>query len=138
MNVSIKGKGYSLESKGELSVQQTKFIKNQADLESFSDPFEDSILIQDKNGQTFKISADELDIDGTFLRPFVGLPDVGDQISFFDEKTNTQVVGRVVGSYNPSDTVTRVHGFISAATSVFTGGCVHDTYEPLERNFPDV
>jgi len=86
-DININGRSYGLDVEGALSAKK---IKSTDEIKGNQ---KDDIVIKDKKGQLTDISADKIDIKGSLLKPYFGLPKKGDEIVLFvDEKIEGQVV----------------------------------------------
>lgn len=98
-DISINGTNYEINSKGPINVKEVKSV------DEVKQDFKDDIVVKNKDNKLLSISADELDIKSkNMFKPYVGLPNKGDQISFFGD--NKKVEGKVVASNDENDAVT--------------------------------
>lgn len=99
-NLNINGQNYTLKAEGKLDVKKIK------DAKEVEKDFHDDIVVQGKQGLV-SLRADELDIEGSWTRPYVGLPDKGDAIRL-EQPGKPVVEGTVVVSEDENDAVTHV------------------------------
>lgn len=97
-NLNINGQKYTLGSEGKLEVKKIKDAK-----EVLTD-YHDDIVVQDKKQGLVSLRADELDIEGSWLSPYTGLPAKGDSIRL----DQPAVEGTVVMSEDENDALTYV------------------------------
>lgn len=96
--ISLNGNKYNLKSEGEIKV------KNLKSPDEVKNDYNDDIVVENKDKKLLSISADELDIQGSWMKPYVGLPKVGTTISLFAD--DQKVEGKVVFSEDENDAVT--------------------------------
>jgi hypothetical protein len=98
-DISLNNKSYELASTGPIKVKEIKSV------EEIKSDLNDDIVVKTKDNKLIAISADELDIKSkNFLKPYIGLPNVGDNISLFAD--NKKIEGTVAFSENENDSLT--------------------------------
>lgn len=109
--ISINNKKYkilgtgSLDDNGSISVIK---INNEHEV---NNNYCDDIIIKDSKGQLFAISADEIDIKGTLLNPYLGLPKVNDQIILYGDNGEIILEGIVISSQPEDDHLTMMDSY---------------------------
>jgi len=91
-DISINGRSYGFNTQGSLSVKKINSpdeIKNNQN---------DDIVIKTAKDELIDVSASKIDIKGSLLRPYFGLPKAGDNVLLFVD--NEKVEGSVVLSDN--------------------------------------
>ena len=99
-DININGQKYNFEVKGKMEVKNIKSI------DEIKYDYNDNIVIKDKKGDLISIGADNLDVKGSFLKPYAGLPKENTIVSLFDDHGN-KLEGTVVYSEEENDMVTR-------------------------------
>ncbi|MEZ0370242.1 MAG: hypothetical protein ACAI44_14230, partial [Candidatus Sericytochromatia bacterium] len=97
-NLNINGQAYTLKAEGKLEVKKIK------DPKQIEKDFHDDIVVKDGKQGLVSLRADELDVDGSWRHPYVGLPAKGDAIRL--ELPNQTVEGTVVVSEDENDAMT--------------------------------
>ena len=99
---SVNNQAYQLKATGKVE------IKPVTSAETVKQDYKDDIIVDEGKAHLTDISADELDIEGSWLKPFVGLPKAGDAIHFVDAQSGREVKGKVVASEDENDAITYV------------------------------
>lgn len=100
-NININGQSFKLTSDDPV---QVKKIKKTSETEH---NYKDDIVVKQSDAQLVNIQSDEIDIEGTWLKPYVGLPNKGDEIHFVHEN-GQEVKGTVVLADDENDALTYV------------------------------
>src|SRR4029078_515750 len=98
-DISLNNKNYELASKGPIKAKEIKSV------EEIKNDLNDDIVVKNKDNKLIAISADELDIKSkNYLKPYIGLPNVGDNISLYAD--NKKIEGTVAFSEYENDSLT--------------------------------
>lgn len=99
-NFNINSKSYTLTSTGKVEVKPITSV------DAVKADYHDDIVIKNKQNQLLDIRADELDVNGSWINPYVGLPKAGDTIKLVDESNTTRAEGQVVFAEDENDAMT--------------------------------
>lgn len=97
---SVNNQSYQLKATGPVEIKGVKSA------EQVKDDYKDDILVDEGHTSLTDISADELDVQGSWMHPYMGLPKAGDVVHFVDDASGREVHGQVVASEDENDAMT--------------------------------